>query len=266
MPPLLKKGAEGNLREQEKKLGDMIDSVQRDPFGTLNRLQDQWRVWETLRLEEVGNDSTVLYEQPLTKDGHETAQHPTAIIAKGYERVIYGDDGPYVELSKSQICWDAFPNLNEKNHDTSYYDEYFTSQSYAIWKARWERWDPKPCQGLLMLYDQHKTVEDRPWAPSASVKPHPARDNGYADYRPGYYYVSANRAVIATEKSLTIPEKDSSHIAADEAASAAWAQRRMSGKEKKEFLICWSFRAGECDRGKFCKWQHDGISSESESD
>ena len=80
------------------------------------------------------------------------------VIAVGYRRVLYGDHGPDIEFTKSQIHWESFPVI-------------------------------KPD----MAYEQRKTVRDKPNPP-----PHPWSANhnqvetGYADYQPGYVYVSAD--------------------------------------------------------------------------
>eukprot|EP00440_Ansanella_granifera_P039253 gb/GFBE01042589.1/.p1 GENE.gb/GFBE01042589.1/~~gb/GFBE01042589.1/.p1 ORF type:complete len:415 (+),score=76.18 gb/GFBE01042589.1/:1-1245(+) len=251
LPPVLRKDAERSPLHDTAKLNDMMKAVLRDPFGTLNRLQDQWRVWQTLRLEEVGNNTVKFFEKASLKDSSPT------VIAVGYERILYGDDGPYVELSKSQICWDAWPHKHDKkNYGNSYYDEHFTGRSYATWRERWQRWEDKPCKGLLMLYAQRNAVSNRPWAPSAAARPHAWRDHGYADYRPGYYYVSADGDLIATETSLTLPAKAMDLRVEPRYSVKTQAARHPGQAGNKEYQICWNFKAGKCQQGRLCKWRH----------
>lgn len=118
-----------------------------------------------LLIAEQGNDSTVFINE----------LDPADVIAVGYRRVLYGDHGPYLEFTCWQIQWEAFPVVKPKQSSRAYYDERFTADKHA--KA----------------YEQRKAVHDRPNPPSDqwSVKNH-RHDAGYADYQPGYIYVSAD--------------------------------------------------------------------------
>eukprot|EP00392_Amoebophrya_sp_AT5.2_P009324 g9352.t1 len=99
------------------------------------------------------------------------------LIARGYERIVYGDHGPYVELAAKHINFEAFPYFFEKPH-YSYYDEY-----YAENKA--------------MLYAQKKFVTNKKAPPKTGAW---ATDNnrpeGYANYVPGMFYLSASAGVL----------------------------------------------------------------------
>lgn len=177
--------------------------VLEDPHFTLNRLKDQWRVQAQMHLCEVGNSSTVFRERLANGSDGEAGSWPSSasplglVLAIGYERVLYGDGGPFIELNEQQICWKAWPRFHDKSeYHMSYYDEYFTRKSYVSWVERWDKWDANPSRGLLMLYAQKSAVDDRPWAPGAAVHPHARREHGYADYRPGYFYMAADASLI----------------------------------------------------------------------
>lgn len=166
-----------------------------DRHQTINRLRDQWRVKRQLNLAEVGDSETIFQELLRPRRGLQMSGH---VLAIGYERVVYGDHGPYIELSRDQINWNAWPHYFDKRKYRSYFDEYYTEASHMLWKSKWDNWDPQPTKGVLMLYAQTRPVNDRPWAPGSGSQPHAGRPNGYADYRPGYFYVAADATLITT--------------------------------------------------------------------
>lgn len=193
LPPLLPgecRGVDGTI------VGNPEHSVLVDLHGTMNRLKDQQRVQESLGLKEVGDSTTVFRQHSRYACGAGSKiSTPGSVIAVGYERVLYGDHGPYVELSKEQVRWEAWPHFfDKKRYAESYYDEYYTFVSHRIWQVQWNRWDPNPNQGVLMLYAQRHTVDDRRWAPGSAWTE--GRANGYADYRPGYFYIAADESMI----------------------------------------------------------------------
>mmetsp|Transcript_145329 Transcript_145329/g.253627 ORF Transcript_145329/g.253627 Transcript_145329/m.253627 type:complete len:318 (+) Transcript_145329:151-1104(+) len=194
LPPLLsldKQTANGEVVVDPKQL------VLVDRHQTMNRLRDQWRVKRQLQLAEVGDSETVFHELLRPRRGPQMSRQ---VIAIGYERVVYGDHGPYIEFSKDQIRWSAWPHYFDKRKYRSYFDEYYTEASHQLWKSKWDNWDPNPSKGVLMLYAQTRSVNDRPWAPGSGSTPHAGRPNGYADYRPGYYYVAAEDTLITTTR------------------------------------------------------------------
>jgi hypothetical protein len=97
------------------------------------------------------------------------------LFAVGYERIVYGDHGAYVEFTKAQI---VIPLLNM-------YPDPQAPDIYYIWQY------PERHQSVKVYY-QLKTVADKPNAPQrADGKPHAFnRAEGYADYKVGFYYVS----------------------------------------------------------------------------
>lgn len=191
LPPMLPKHSR---RADGKVPADAEAVALADEYYTMNRLTDQRRVQKRLGLAEVGDSHTVFFERaPGT-----SAVIRGAVLAVGYERVLYGDHGPYVELSPDQIRWESWPHFFDKRNYEAYYDEYYTESSHHVWWARWECWHPRPSDGVLMLYAQRHSVADRPWAPGCRARPHEERLEGYADYRPGYFYIAAEEALICT--------------------------------------------------------------------
>jgi len=190
LPPLLSKDI---LGDQQFKC-DPAQFVLADRHQTMNRLRDQWRVQRQLHLCEVGDDTTVFQERNY-------GNYPPVVIATGYERIVYGDHGAYVELSSSQVNWKAWPHYFDKRKFNAYFNEYYTRASHAIWEAKWQNWHPDPFKGVLMMYAQSRPVSDRAWAPGAgSSAPHAGRPGGYADYRTGYFYIAADESLIAVDK------------------------------------------------------------------
>ena len=83
------------------------------------------------------------------------------LFADGFERVIHGERGDYIELTKAQIKMILLSRFGNKNWETS------TSEDiYYYWLFPLGFPDVK-------VYKQCKTVK-------------------YADYKIGYYYISPN--------------------------------------------------------------------------
>lgn len=198
LPPLLRRDARGVDGKLPK---DLERALVNDPHQTMNRLRDQRRVQESLGLCEVGDSATVFRERIPSQsrrknDGRQVCE---PILAVGYERVLYGDGGAYIEVRRDQVRWDAWPHFFNKNvYHWSYYDEYYTVNSHALWRQQWDSWSSSPSNGVLMLYAQRAPVDDRPWAPGAGGIFHQHRPFGYADYRPGYFYFAADDTLIST--------------------------------------------------------------------
>eukprot|EP00929_Paragymnodinium_shiwhaense_P039820 TRINITY_DN20865_c0_g1_i1.p1 TRINITY_DN20865_c0_g1~~TRINITY_DN20865_c0_g1_i1.p1 ORF type:complete len:490 (+),score=74.31 TRINITY_DN20865_c0_g1_i1:95-1564(+) len=223
LPPLLFKECRGNTGEVPK---DLQKYLLQDPFQTMNRLKDQLHVQATLGLREVGNDNTVFREKAIPGTTSSSASSsPGVIVATGYERILYGDHGAYVEVRPEQVNWEAWPHYFNKRTYNSYYDEYYTAASHKRWETAWEHWNWKP-KGILLLYAQLHAVADRPWAPGASNEnAHAFRPHGYADYRPGYFYFAADSMVISVETkdtwtNLSVDGAKSADATADSATSA----------------------------------------------
>ena len=178
-----------NSNEQRTKLYDraisiaMIaietekDSLETDKRGfkstvdSRNRRRDKAMIEERLGLPEQGSESLELFSS-FDED---------LKIATGYQRIVYGDHGPYFEFSKDQILWENFPKSRKKSA-AAYYDEAYTD-------------DYK-----LMLYVQKKTVKDRPNPPKGRFSCRNFRAEGYADYLPGMFYLSATTVMRPSSK------------------------------------------------------------------
>eukprot|EP00435_Cladocopium_sp_Y103_P029253 s2757_g7.t1 len=146
-------------------LGPMPNGSFRSTVDSWNRERDQWRIEKKLGLPEEGDDTTVFVNE---KDA-------SAVIAVGYRRVLYGDHGPYVEFTKHQIHWEAFPVVLPNKPSHAYYDERFTQDNH------------------VKAYEQRKTVRDKANPPPGEWSANNDRyDTGYADYQPGYIYISAD--------------------------------------------------------------------------
>lgn len=80
------------------------------------------------------------------------------VVAKGYERIVIGGRGPYVEFTEAQIVKDAIvipENMQWRlSNGNSYYDEWRTTD-----------------ESNVKLYQQKKTVD-------------------YADYKVGFWYIT----------------------------------------------------------------------------
>jgi len=138
-----------------------------------NRERDKMRVETSLGLSEFGDPVTEFY----------AAKSGLMPVALGYERIVYGDHGPYVEFSSHQICWSTFPNFFEKP-EFSYYDECYTAD------------------GLTMLYAQKRHVMGKPNPPQSGDWSHSNnRPEGYANYLVGRFYIAAEVGAIAVRLS-----------------------------------------------------------------
>mmetsp|Transcript_21928 Transcript_21928/g.32800 ORF Transcript_21928/g.32800 Transcript_21928/m.32800 type:complete len:258 (-) Transcript_21928:302-1075(-) len=124
-----------------------------------NRMRDKDLVESELGLAENGDPEVSFFD----------ASAPAHKIAQGYERIVYGDHGPYVEFRIEQIEWQSLPVVILKpNH--AYYDEYYTEG------------------GFVKLYKQKRTVEGKANPPPGGVRHN--RTGGYADYKVDMCYIS----------------------------------------------------------------------------
>mmetsp|Transcript_45544 Transcript_45544/g.106495 ORF Transcript_45544/g.106495 Transcript_45544/m.106495 type:complete len:346 (+) Transcript_45544:73-1110(+) len=94
-----------------------------------------------------------------------------AIIATNYARLLFGDHGPYLELLHEHICWEHFQEHKLKGPQRHYHEH----------KA-----------GALQIYEQFRSVQDEPSPPPGQWACDNKRPEGYADYRPGRFYVEAD--------------------------------------------------------------------------
>lgn len=134
-----------------------------------NRLEDKDNVERLLLLLEEGNKSTKFY----SIDGN--------FLFEGYERVVYGDHGPYVEFNLQNIrC-----KLTSKFGNHIDYDNMLEDPEYYYY------WLHPITNPEMKVYLQVKPVHDKLDAPTR-VDGKPSKFNrkeGYADYRRGFFYV-----------------------------------------------------------------------------
>jgi hypothetical protein len=135
-----------------------------------NRLQDKEELESKLGLTEKGNSLTEFYSTSGT------------LLFTGYERIVYGDHGPYLEFTLQNIrckLKSKFGNYIDFNNlpgeDFKYY--YY--------------WLQPVCDPKIKVYLQIKTVHNLPNAPKRDDgKPSCFnRAEGYADYKRGFFYV-----------------------------------------------------------------------------
>lgn len=131
-----------------------------------NRVRDKIRIESKLQLPELGDSVTEFWFRRLN-----------ARFAVGYDRVVYGDHGPYIEFSDEHIVWDTFPRFWRKAW-WAYYDEYLTYDESQL------------------LYAQKQSVADRPNPPWGKWSAFNNRPEGYADYRVGKYYTDCDPSEI----------------------------------------------------------------------
>lgn len=137
----------------------------RSTVDSWNRERDRRRVEAKLGLREEGDDTTVFVNK----------MDEEMVIAIGYRRVLYGDHGPYLEFTYHQMCWEAFTDVLPNKPSHAYYDE---------------RWTP---DNHVKAYEQRRTVHNRPNPPPGEWSVNNNRyDTGYADYQPGFIYISAD--------------------------------------------------------------------------
>jgi hypothetical protein len=84
------------------------------------------------------------------------------LVAKGYERIVIGDYGAFIEIDESQIVKDNI--VLKKGQEYRINDKKYSKKVKYIWMTAKDKSD-------LKIYFQKRTVS-------------------YADYRKGMYYVS----------------------------------------------------------------------------
>ena len=134
-----------------------------------NRIADKEEVESKLGFNEFGDSTTKFYI-----NGN--------LFAEGYQRIVYGDHGPYVEFSEKNIYCKLRSRYSWKVPELP--DEK-TARFFYFWLC--------PTFDLnVKVYLQIKPVTFLKNAPAREDgKPSSFnRTEGYADYRRGFYYVS----------------------------------------------------------------------------
>jgi len=124
-----------------------------------NRIRDKKEIETELGLPEYGYGVDVDF---ITHEGYK--------IAVGYTRVVYGDHGPYIEMTESQLCLESL-NLKSKSK-REFYNKWYTPDR-------------------VLVYEQLRDVKHLPNPPKDGKKEafRGNRKEGYADYRVGMFYV-----------------------------------------------------------------------------
>lgn len=132
-----------------------------------NRVSDKAKVERLLALPEFPGSTPVVFKTP--KD---------SVFAHGYNRIVYGDHGPYVEFRRSDICCALKQKFGRRA---------LPADAYYEWL--------EPCDGSgIKVYDQKRDVKGVKNAPAGGFSGN--RAEGYADYVPGMIYVSPWELVI----------------------------------------------------------------------
>jgi len=147
-----------------------------------NRILDKQRLEIDTNLEEFGSNK----RRFVLPSGN--------LFAIGYERIVYGDHGPYIEFTKKQIV----SKLSGKYNEVDEFNLPNNPKFYYFWMF------PVTDPGVK-VYLQLKSVSNLPNAPKRSDgRPHKFnRKEGYADYRRGFYYVDPYLFNPVQEKSGT---------------------------------------------------------------
>jgi hypothetical protein len=124
-----------------------------------NRKKDKKKVEAKLNLREFGRPTTAFY----TPSG--------VLFAVGYNRVVYGDHGPYVEFDRAQIKAELRARYKKSVQPEHYYE-----------------WLTPYTDKAMKVYDQKRTVQHMKNPPKGGFRGN--RAEGYADYKIGKVYVS----------------------------------------------------------------------------
>eukprot|EP00928_Gymnodinium_smaydae_P036185 TRINITY_DN25324_c0_g3_i1.p1 TRINITY_DN25324_c0_g3~~TRINITY_DN25324_c0_g3_i1.p1 ORF type:complete len:346 (+),score=24.45 TRINITY_DN25324_c0_g3_i1:97-1134(+) len=239
-----KKGAAVSSEHSERKTEDSSTRAEGKRAEETSACQKKISRWGKRHGAEHTNQGGVATSVHI--DGIDVAVQlgrrlPTTLVAKGYRRVLYGDHGPYLELSESQVHWPTFLQHQRgtvvKKGPEAYYDEYHhevlprtctgasatSSQPKQVPKrSNFEAAETisgsisneqsavvdldAAATETVMLYAQKRTVADRPNPPrSGKWWTLNDRPEGYADYQPGFFYLAIDEDELVVE----IAEKDS---------------------------------------------------------
>jgi hypothetical protein len=123
-----------------------------------NRIRDKKELLSLIPMSEIGDESIKF------------SSHKDNILCCGYNRIVFGDHGPYIEFSENHINLD---NWKIERSGYGYYDKFY----------------PKD-ESCILMYRQRKTVRNLKNPPKSSRSFNGNREEGYADYIVGKYYIS----------------------------------------------------------------------------
>lgn len=178
---------EKSLRHPNK-LDDHLGTMQGAgaPWPQAGRRSDKDRVEMLLGLMEYGDDVTEF--RTIGSDLQ---------LAVGYNRVIYGDHGPYVEFAPEHVNWDTFP-VFIKHPKKSRYDLCMTKD---------ERW---------VLFAQKRLMR------SASDDGHSPSSKNSAQYHPGLYYFPCDANTVIVKLSPHQQKLAAQRVAMASIGSSPW--------------------------------------------
>jgi len=135
-----------------------------------NRLQDKEELETRLLLSEEGNKTTEF-------------SYNSILLFKGYERIVYGDHGPYIEFSLQNIRCKLRSKFNNYVDFNNLPGDDFKYYYYWLQPVQFPE---------IKIYLQIKTVHNLPNAPKREDGKRSCfnRQEGYADYKRGYFYVN----------------------------------------------------------------------------
>ena len=84
--------------------------------------KDKEKLEQELGLPESGKEVQVIFTTP---GGYK--------IADGYERIVYGDRGPYIEFSPEQIAWE---NFRCTRRGIGYFDKWYSPDGVMLYYQR----------------------------------------------------------------------------------------------------------------------------------
>jgi hypothetical protein len=135
-----------------------------------NRIEMKKYIEDKYKLEEFGSGHIKFY-----------SKMEKILIIEGYVRIVYGDHGAYLEMSKNNIKWEAF-NICARE-GIGYYDIYYTKDK-------------------VKLYLQRMTVSNLPNPPKGRYSCNNNCPDGYANYRIGYCYISPDDISLSPDNPI----------------------------------------------------------------
>lgn len=144
-----------------------------------NREKDREQVEKLFRIPEFPDDEFYFFADRATCE----------LIAFKYRRIVYGDHGPYIEFEPDQIKARLHRKFNNDPPATAFYE-----------------WLYPECNRNLKIYKQLRDVKHLKNPPGNGFKGN--REEGYADYIPGMYYINPYDLMVVTSKGLRLQKED----------------------------------------------------------
>lgn len=143
-----------------------------------NRIKDKEVLERFMSLPENGSEDIELWipSGPL--------------FSRGYERVVYGDHGPYIEYQREQILLELVSKKGVRAGRL--YMPELPDESCHFYYLSLCPVDGDKVFKYLKVYWQIRPVSDKPNAPRREDGQPSCfgRVEGYADYKRGFYYIS----------------------------------------------------------------------------